>query len=65
MPPPPPPSIQQQQQQQQQSLQSNLQKMTISAKQQDAQTKIIEQMIILKDPPVDLDYIVRHIITIF
>jgi splicing factor 3A subunit 1 len=57
MPPPPPPSIQQQQQQQQQSIQSNLQKMTISAKQQDAQTKIIEQMIILKDPPVDLDYI--------
>ena len=59
MPPPPPLSQQQQQQQQQQSqsIQSNLQKMTISAKQQDAQTKIIEQMIILKDPPVDLDFI--------
>lgn len=40
-----------------QSLQTNLQKMSISAKAQDTQTKIIEQMIILKDPPVDLDFI--------
>ncbi len=40
------------------ALQSNLQKMTLSAKTQDTQSRIIEQIIIPKEPPPDLEFIV-------
>lgn len=38
-------------------LQANLQNLSISAKTQDTQTKIIEQIIVLKDPPPELEFI--------
>ena len=37
------------------SLQNNMQKMSLSVKTQDAQSRIIEQMIILKEPPPDFE----------
>ena len=43
--------------QQQNQLQSNLQKLTISAKTQDTQSRIIEQIIIPKEPPPDFEFI--------
>lgn len=38
-------------------LQSNMQSLSLSAKTQDTQTKLIEQMIVLKDPPPELEFI--------
>ncbi|CAF0974030.1 unnamed protein product [Brachionus calyciflorus] len=40
------------------TLPATLQKMTISSKTQDTQSKIMEQMIILKDPPPEFEFIV-------
>jgi splicing factor 3A subunit 1 len=56
MPPPAAPA-QSQQQQDGNNLQNNLQKLNISTKTQDTQSKIIEQMIILKDPPSEFEFI--------
>lgn len=41
-----------------QALPSTLQKMSISSKTQDTQSKIMEQMIILKDPPPEFEFLI-------
>lgn len=39
-------------------IQSNMQNMSLSTKTQDTQSKIIEQIIVPKEPPADFEYIV-------